>query len=80
MTDQSLREQIKEIDKLIETRVMREPTAEDSWIISMRLKLTDAVIDAIIACFKDEGWIEPETKKRKCEDVHPDSEAQHGGH
>lgn len=110
MTDQPLRERLEDI-----------LDCEDSYFNSVQGH--KEILDAIIACFKDEGYInkeevqkqmnvlvniaqdvlttahfriepltnamtgakdasniEPETKKRKCEDVHPDSEANHGGH
>ena len=74
MTDQSLRESIKEIirkdfketvDKAVEQHGERiVEFAEQSKAIH------EQSVDAIIACFKDEGWTppaQPETKEEKRE-------------
>lgn len=42
-----LRELLKSVDKSITTRTMREPLADDAYIVEMRGRLEDAVLDEL---------------------------------
>lgn len=104
-TDQSLRESIKEIIRKDFKETVNKAVEQHGERIVEFAEQSKAIheqsVDAIIACFKDEGWRPIEilqshgrvwlsqeevekaagvTKKRKCEDVHPDLSRDHGGH
>ena len=43
----TLQERLTNIDKMITSRIMKEPTTEDSFVVDMRLKLTEGFIDVL---------------------------------